>query len=63
MPVYNKKYIRAKVKEFHYVIKIDICGNKISKEGVHDTCKTCITIDCVMRIEKKNYSQIINFYL
>ena len=60
MPVCNEKYIKTKVRKFNGAIKTNFLSNKIPKEGMHYTCITCITIDCVMRIEKKNYSQ---FYL
>ena len=33
-------------------------GNKIPKENKHYTCIACITIDSVMRMEKKNYPQV-----
>ena len=59
MLLYNKKYIKAKVKEYNSVIKRDISGDKILKEGVHHACIVCITIDSVLRIEKKkNYPQV-----
>ena len=53
MLLYNKKYIKAKVKEYNRVIKRDISGDKILKEGVHHACITCVSIDSVMRMEKK----------
>ena len=58
MLLYDKKYIKAKVKEYNRVIKTDIWGDKILKEGVHHACIVCITIDSVLRIEKKNYPQV-----
>ena len=58
MPVYDQTYIKAKVKEFHGVIKTNFFGNKIPKENKHYTCIACITIDSVMRVEKKNYLQV-----
>ena len=58
MPGYNEKYIRAKVREFNGVIKTNFLGNEIPKENVHYTCIACITIDSVMRMEKKNYPQV-----
>ena len=58
MPVYDKKYIKAKVREFNGVIKTNFLGNEIPKESMHYTCITCITIDSVMRMEKKNYPQV-----
>ena len=33
-------------------------GDKIPKESIHYTCIACITIDSVMRVEKKNYPQV-----
>ena len=58
MPVYNEKYIKAKVREFNGVIKTNILGDKIRKENMHYICITCITIGSVIRMEKKNYPQI-----
>ena len=58
MPVYDEKYIKAKVREFNGVIKTNFLGDKIPKESMHYTCIACITIDSVMRMEKKNYLQV-----
>ena len=33
-------------------------GNEVPKENMHYTCIACITIDSVMRINKKNYPQV-----
>ena len=55
MPVYDEKYIKAKVREFDGVIKINFLGNKIPEENKHYTCITCITIDSVMRMEECQY--------
>ena len=60
MPVYDEKYITAKVRLFNDVIKTNFLGGEVPKEGVHDTCIPCITIDSVMKIEKK-YLQV--YYL
>ena len=35
MPVYDEKYIKAKVREFHGVIKTNFLGDKRLKENVH----------------------------
>ena len=40
------------------MIKTNFLGNKIPKENKHYTCIACITIDSVMRMEKKNYPQV-----
>ena len=58
MPVYDEKYIKAKVREFNGVIKTNFLGDEIPKESMHYTCIACITIDSVMRMEKKNYRQV-----
>ena len=60
MPVYDEKYIKAKIREFNGVIKTNFSDDKIPKENMHYTSIACITIDSVMRMEKKNYPQ---FYL
>ena len=58
MPVYDEKYIKAKVREFNGVIKTNFLGDEIPKESMHHTCIACVTIDSVMRMEKKNYWQV-----
>ena len=35
MPVYDEKYIKAKVKEFNGVVNTNFLGDKVPKEGVH----------------------------
>ena len=57
MPVYDKKYIEAKVREFNDVIKTNFLKDKIPKENMQYTCIACKTIDPVMIMEKKNYPQ------
>ena len=58
MPVYDEKYIKAKVREFNGAIKTNFLGDKILKESMHYTCIACITIDSVVRMEQKNYPQV-----
>ena len=58
MSIYDEKYIKVKVREFNYVIKTNFLGDEIPKESMHYACIACITIDSVMRIEKKNYPQV-----
>ena len=57
-PVYEYKYLKAKLREFDGVIKTTFLGNDMSKENMHYTCIACITIDSVMNIDKKNYLQV-----
>ena len=52
-PVYEYKYLKAKVKEFDGMIKTNFLGNDMPKENMHYTCIAFITIDSVMRIDKK----------
>ena len=58
MPVYDETYIKAKVREFDGVIKTNFLGDEIPKENMHYTCIACITIDSVMKMNKKNYPQV-----
>ena len=57
-PVYDEKYIKRKVREFNGVIKTNFLGDEILKESVHCTFIACITIDSVMRMEKKNCPRV-----
>ena len=52
-PVYEYKYLKAKVREFDGVIRTNCLGNDVPKEYMRYTCIACITIDCVMKIDKK----------
>ena len=57
-PVYEYRYLKAKFKEFDGVIKTNFLGNDVPKQNMHYTCITCITIDSVLRIDKKNHLQV-----
>ena len=57
-PVYEYRYLKAKLKEFDGVIKTNFLGNDVPKQNMHYTCITCITIDSVLRIDKKNHLQV-----
>ena len=50
--------IKTKVKEFDDVVNANLQGDKTPKEGVHHTCIVSISIDSVMKMEKKNYPQV-----
>ena len=52
-PVYDQKYLKDKVKEFDGVVKTNFLGNEMPKENMHYTCIACVTIDSVMKMEKK----------
>ena len=57
-PVYEYKYLKTKVREFDGVKKTNFLGKGIPKENMHYTCIACITVDSVLRINKKNYPQV-----
>ena len=57
-PVYENKYLKAKVREFDGLIKTTFLGNDMPKENTHYICIACITIDSVLRIDKKNHPQV-----
>ena len=58
MPVYDEKYLKTKVREYDGVIKTNFLGNDVPKENMHYTCIACITIDSVVRMEKKYFPQV-----
>ena len=57
-PVYDYKYLKAKVREYDGVIKTNFLGNCMPKENTHYTCTACVIIDSVARINKQNHPQI-----
>ena len=46
------------MREFNGVTKTNFLGDEIPTEGMHYTCIACITIDSVMKMEKKNYPEV-----
>ena len=58
MCIYDEKYLKTKVREYGGVIKTNFLGNGVPKENIHYTCIACITIDSVMKMEKKNFPQV-----
>ena len=58
MPVYDEKYMNAKVREFNGVVKTNFLDDEIPNENVHYVCIACITIDSVVRMKKMNYPQV-----
>ena len=57
-PIYENKYLKAKVREFDGNIKTNLLGNNLPKENTYYACIACITIDSIMKIDKKNYPQV-----
>ena len=57
-PIYKKKYLKAKVREFNGDIKTNFLGNGLPKENMYYACIACITVDSVLKMNKKNYPQV-----
>ena len=57
-PIYENKYLKSKVREFDGSIKTNFLGNNIPKENTYYTCVACITVDSIMKMNKKNYPQV-----
>ena len=53
-----REYLRTKVREFNDVIKTDLLDNDVPKENMHYTCIACISIDSVMKVDKKYFPQV-----
>ena len=59
MPVYDEKYIKAKVREFNGAIKTNFLGDKIPKESMHYTCIACMLVAIANNVLK--FRKIIEF--
>ena len=57
-PIYENKYLKAKVREFDGNIKTNFLGNGLPKENTYYTCTACITVYSVLKMNKKNYPQV-----
>ena len=57
-PIYENKYLKAKVREFNGNIKTNFLGNNVPKENTYYTYIACITLDSVLKMNKKNYPQV-----
>ena len=51
LPLYDKKYLET--REYDGMIKTNFLGNGMPNGNMHYTCIACITIDSVMRMDKK----------
>ena len=40
------------------ILKQNFLGNNVPKENTYYTCIACITIDSVLKMNKKNYPQV-----
>ena len=57
-PVYEYKYLKAKVREFDGVIKTNVLNNGMPKENMYYSFIACMTIDSVVNFNKKNHTQV-----
>ena len=57
-PIYENKYLKAKITEFGGNIETNFLGNGLLKENTYYTCIARITIDSVLKMNKKNYPQV-----
>ena len=57
-PIYENKYLKTKVREFDGNIKTNFLGNSIPKENIYYIGIACITVDSVIKMNKKNYPQV-----
>ena len=52
-PIYENKYLKGKVREFDGDIKTNILSNGLEKENTYYASIACITIDSVLKMNKK----------
>ena len=52
-PLYENKYLEAKVREVDGNIKTNFLSNDLPKENTYYTCIACITFDSVLKMNKK----------
>ena len=57
-PVYNEKYLKAKIKSYNGKINTNFHKNKIPKEGSQFIFLSVILIDSVFRTGKNYYPQV-----
>ena len=57
-PIYENKYLKAKVREFDGSIKTNFLGNNLPNENTHYACIACITIDSIIKMKKNNYPKV-----
>ena len=53
-PIYENKYLKVKVREFDGSIKTNFLGNNVPKENTYYACITCVSLDSVLKMNKKN---------
>ena len=56
--MYDDSYIKTKVNNFSEVIKTLFSGDEISPERVEYSFIACISVDSVLKVDKKNYPNV-----
>ena len=56
--VYNKKYLKAKMKSYNGKINTNFDNNTLPKAGSQYICLSIILLDSVLRIGKNYYPQV-----
>ena len=56
--IYENKYLKTKVRQFDSSIKTNFLDNGLPGENTYYTCFACITIDSVIKMNKKYYPQV-----
>ena len=57
-PVYNEKYLKAKIKSYYGKINTNVQNNKILKEGTKCICLSVILNDYVFKADSNYYIQV-----
>ena len=57
-PVYNEKYLKAKIKSYYGKINTNIQNNKVLKEGTQCICLSVILNDYVFKAESNYFIQV-----
>ena len=57
-PVYDEKYIKARVKTFEDKVITKFTDNKVPKENTNYSCIAAICVNSVIKFEKENYPQV-----
>ena len=57
-PVYNEKYLKAKVKSYNEKINTNFHEKKITNKGSHVICLSVGLIDSIFRVGKNYYPQV-----
>lgn len=57
-PIYDYKYVKTKVRSFNGVVHTNFRSEKIPKESTIYICLTIITVESVLKMDKKYYPQV-----